>query len=57
MKTLLFFLLSGYCVAQVKTVDVCIYGGTSADMIAAYTAKMHVRLYHKYGSYCGKMAE
>lgn len=42
MRILLFFLfLSGYCTAQVKSVDVCIYGGTSAGVIAAYTAKKY----------------
>lgn len=42
MKFLLFFLfLSGYCLAQVKSVDICVYGGTSAGVIAAYTAKKY----------------
>jgi hypothetical protein len=42
MKILLFSLfLSGYCLAQVKSIDVCVYGGTSAGVIAAYTAKKY----------------
>ncbi|RYU96074.1 FAD-dependent oxidoreductase [Emticicia agri] len=42
MKILLFFLfLSGYCMAQIKSVDVCVYGGTSSGVIAAYTAKKY----------------
>lgn len=41
MKILLFLFLSGCCIAQVKSVDVCIYGGTSAGVIAAYTAKKY----------------
>ncbi|MCD7935793.1 MAG: FAD-dependent oxidoreductase [Tannerellaceae bacterium] len=40
----LFILLTGIACAgtheQVKEVDICIYGGTSAGVIAAYTAKM-----------------
>ena len=37
-----FFALTIICDAQnnnAKTVDVCVYGGTSAGVIAAYTAK------------------
>ena len=28
-------------IAPIKSVDVCVYGGTSAGVIAAYTAKKH----------------
>src|SRR6218665_3122938 len=42
MKILLsFFLFPICCIAQIKSVDVCVYGGTSAGVIAAYTAKMN----------------
>ncbi len=42
MKILLFFfILTANCIAQVKSVDVCVYGGTSAGVIAAYTAKKY----------------
>lgn len=42
MKLLLFLsILTANCLAQVKSVDVCIYGGTSAGVIAAYTAKKY----------------
>lgn len=40
-KLLLFTLLFNQLLAQTKTVDICIYGGTSAGVIAAYTAKKY----------------
>ena len=36
-----FFLLCVQVSAQERTVDVCVYGGSSAGVIAAYTAKMN----------------
>ncbi|MCU0451557.1 MAG: FAD-dependent oxidoreductase, partial [Bernardetiaceae bacterium] len=40
MKWLLFLLLAQPLAAQpLQTVDVCVYGGTSAGIMAAYTAK------------------
>ena len=41
MKVLLFCLLPAYCIAQIKSVDVCVYGGTSTGVIAAYTSKRY----------------
>lgn len=40
-KLLLFILLFNQALAQTKTVDICVYGGTSAGVIAAYTAKKY----------------
>lgn len=40
-KLLLFILLFNQLLAQTKTVDICVYGGTSAGVIAAYTAKKY----------------
>ena len=37
--SLLFWVFDGIKAQSVREVDICIYGGTSAGVIAAYTAK------------------
>ena len=38
--SLLFWVFDGIKAQSVREVDICIYGGTSAGVIAAYTAKI-----------------